>query len=423
MQAQNLTEYELVRTEMTCVKDCMTNYIGFVLGGSGLALFGVISLGMFTKNLLGLAYVSIFLSTLISLVLMILFYKFNSHNRFAGYCKLLNHERFEGGIDTPDVEYVSWELCLERLRRSDMDSELIGRLVKDIKVNDLEKKPLKALIKKYQGDRPEVDKRKCWEGMKKLVKAFCGRSSTSSWGFPPFVASIFFVLCYGFLILGIISVFRYVAGLERHSFESGALIGVTVCITAGQMFLWIMFCGRLQTLLSGSTTVDGFFWRFLPIRVAFLNKYNIIPKYEFAGERLGEEVGVDAGATPDTPFDVGSAGIVILLWVIGAAAIVFGVFEFINAVRGIYASAMYGAIIEMIVAAMLVFLGIACIIIANRGYGRRLRAAVGIISLLIGLALITIVMLSGYEFSKILFVSFSLYVIGSGLLMFMTSRG
>ena len=290
MQAQNIREYELVRAEMTSVKDCMTNYIGFVLGGSGVALFGVISLGTFTTNLLGLSYVSLFISILISLVLMILFYKFNSHNRFAGYCKLLNHERFDEGQILDDVEYVSWELCLERLRQADIDKDLIFKIIdiQGFRVNELNVQDLQWIIRQFGGNNPRVDRGKCWKGMGKLFMAFWGRARTNSWAFPPFVASIFFVLCIGYLILGLYSVYRYIVQSGVHGQESWILLAISSAIVIGQAILWIKFCGRLHVLLEGSTTVSGFFWRFLPIRAAFLNKYNIIPKYEFAQERLLE---------------------------------------------------------------------------------------------------------------------------------------
>jgi len=37
MQSENVKEYELIRDEMSTVKDCITRHIGFVLGGSGVA--------------------------------------------------------------------------------------------------------------------------------------------------------------------------------------------------------------------------------------------------------------------------------------------------------------------------------------------------------------------------------------------------
>ena len=92
MQSQNLSEYILVRKELQEVKNCITQYMGFVLGGSSLSFIGVWFSRRNGEDFLAPAYISLSLSIIVVLVLVILFYKFNSHNRFAGYRKLLIQE-------------------------------------------------------------------------------------------------------------------------------------------------------------------------------------------------------------------------------------------------------------------------------------------------------------------------------------------
>ena len=89
MQYQNKIEYELVREELLKLKECITSYMGFVIGGSGVAFFGIAAVSKNPGSHEILGFSCILLSVIVSLVLYILFYKFNSHNRFAGYCKLL----------------------------------------------------------------------------------------------------------------------------------------------------------------------------------------------------------------------------------------------------------------------------------------------------------------------------------------------
>ena len=40
MQKQNLSEYDFVRRELAALRNCITTYMGFVMGGSGVVYFG-----------------------------------------------------------------------------------------------------------------------------------------------------------------------------------------------------------------------------------------------------------------------------------------------------------------------------------------------------------------------------------------------
>ena len=79
MQKQNIREYELMRNELISIKTCITSYMRYVLGGSGAVLFGMSAIKT-TNNPFFLSYAPAGASVILLLVLLVLFYKFNSHN-------------------------------------------------------------------------------------------------------------------------------------------------------------------------------------------------------------------------------------------------------------------------------------------------------------------------------------------------------
>ncbi len=123
MQDLTVKEYELVREEMHAVKACITTYTGYVLGGSGAAIIGLGTLYQLAdaNSVSALLLVSggcLAISLVPPLVYLVLLYKFNSHNRFAAYCKLLGHEKPISSDDWHHV--VSWEYCMAQLRACEL---------------------------------------------------------------------------------------------------------------------------------------------------------------------------------------------------------------------------------------------------------------------------------------------------------------
>ena len=291
MKSENVKEYELVRQEMITVKECMTKYIGFVLGGSGVAAYIIVgAVGQSAAKMFETAFICLVLSIIMTFVMLILCYKFFSHNRFAGYCKLLNHETYETTSDVLDRSFFAWEICVERLRASDMDPEVLLKLVRDVKLDDINMTKLDFVLAKYVGRNPDKDRYKFWKGLRILLLAIIGKIGTRSWGFPPMVVSLFFFIVFGFLLGGLYSV------KEIHNMPNTILLDrniiyvLAAAVLLGQLLLWWRFIGKLYSLMEGSATVDGFFVRFLPVRASFLNKYDIIPGYFYVNERLTEEM-------------------------------------------------------------------------------------------------------------------------------------
>jgi len=77
------------------------------------------------------------------------------------------------------------------------------------------------------------------------------------------------------------------------------ILGTLKIIILAQIFLWSRFIGKLSGLMIGSATVDGYFWRFMLVRTLFLNRYDIVPEFLYADERLEEaieELGTEKGS-------------------------------------------------------------------------------------------------------------------------------
>lgn len=290
MQSQNVREYELVRQDMVEIKECITKYMGFVLGGSGAAIFGLSALKFSTQECFALAYASSFLTVSITLVLFLLFYKFTSHNRFAGYCKLLNHERYRKNNNCSFPQLLTWEMCMDRLRASDLISaqESVEKF-EDIDISEIDgqnKKRLFHLLEKLSGKEASVDKNKHTKGFKLLLKTFRGKSSSSSWGYPPFVVTLFFLLCLGFLSTGIFGTILSIFDGKILALSKLTLCVIMIIILICQYIAWRFFCGKLYSLMEGSNTVDAFYLRFIPIRTEILNELEIIPHYLYLKRHL-----------------------------------------------------------------------------------------------------------------------------------------
>lgn len=196
-------EYQILREELISLKNCITNYVGFVIGGSGLGLLGI-SLSVGTSVNQNLLLISTFtLSLIISIVMLVIMYKFTSHNRMAGYCKLLSHEQVIPSENSKhDPEYVlqsytnsfSWEICLDRLRESDLNPSNLINLLKELQYSGCEHERMKERIEYFTGPTPKSDEKKFQKGVLLFVKTLSGNLKTSSWSFPSPVLVIIFIL-------------------------------------------------------------------------------------------------------------------------------------------------------------------------------------------------------------------------------------
>ena len=188
MQEQNISEYKLIREELSSIKRCMTDYLGFILGGSGFAVFG---LGFIVNpdgsGRITAMYASLALSLVLVFVLLVLMYKFNSHNRIAGYALLLNQERWK----TPAVwprDLMLWEVCVEILREIDLKDDLLSKINKVLTEDEKKLNPIRSL------DLRAREPGQNFKGLKLLRQTLSGTQQTASWGFPIAVVRVFMAL-------------------------------------------------------------------------------------------------------------------------------------------------------------------------------------------------------------------------------------
>ncbi len=280
MQSENVEEYKLVRAEMITVKDCITKYIGFVLGGSSAAVYGIALMGKNSDNQLLMMPVCFAISIIIHFVLLVLFYKFHSHNRFAGYCKLLNHERYNPPLpqSTKEFSFFAWEVSVDKLRYWDTHQELLNEK-KDIKITNMDIEKLKSFLKQMHENRRE----NFVKGFGILWSAILGKGEFRSWAFPPLVVAMFFILSFGFFITGCIFFIKLIPSISIAN-----LIIILLAFGGAQGWLWYRYLGKLHALMEGSTTIDAFFWKFMPVRASFLNSHDITPEY--LATEIDEEV-------------------------------------------------------------------------------------------------------------------------------------
>jgi hypothetical protein len=269
MQRPNVEEYRLLREELQSLKNCMTTYVGFSLVGTGASIVGLTVFALEKPNYQGLTIASITLAMIITMVLGILFYKFHSHNRYAGYCKLLAQEKYVLKNDQESLHL--WEPCVSRLRQSDANSEALKAHARDVLDKNLIKgirqnnNWVKERIEDVSGPQPAADHRKTVAGFCLFVQEFVlGRGDWFSWEFPVNIVAVFFTILLIFL-----ASFGYCATVAHRYAGAQPPTQWYILNTAALVFLclsWAKYFRRLYALMKGSYTVDAFCWKFMIIR-------------------------------------------------------------------------------------------------------------------------------------------------------------
>lgn len=312
MEKANLKEYELVREETEFIRDCITTYMGYAISGSGAALFGLAALRVFgTENRIITSYVSFTIALLLSMVLGVLIYKFNSHNRYVGYARVITDERYDFSSKAPptyDGAHVAWEICMDRLRMINNYPARFNILARAVSIhwqapNDAAG-ALDWMLKSYIGGpgAPQIDEERTIRGFRQLGLAILGRSRTNSWAFPPHVVAIFLTLVLIYFLIGAYCTFGVLLDgtnapelkavnpeLGSASYRFAVLYFFAIGIFVVLIYLWRAFCRRLCLLMEGSTTVDSFSFRFMITRAEFLNSFSITPSYPSMERLMIEE--------------------------------------------------------------------------------------------------------------------------------------
>lgn len=273
MQPQNLEEYKGLRTELTTLKECITTYVGFIAAGAAVSFWGLADkMTEPEENRLGMALAAVLLAIASTFVLLLLSYKFTSHNRYAGYSKLLTHERYH----LPHLDsVVCWEVCLDRLRDCDRDNANVVGYCDQIGAG-IGVPNLRERFRELSGPSPRANRSPFRNGVGLL--AGLSTEHSGSWHFPIYVARIIGAIDAILLILAasLVMAGPTTAGWAIAGLASGA------ALLAG---LWCVFVRHLYRLMLGSETVDAYCWKFVPIRHRFLSALaeNAPPGYRLIG--------------------------------------------------------------------------------------------------------------------------------------------
>lgn len=292
MQYQNVKEYQIIREEMSKLKDCITTYMGFTLGGTGLVFAGFAATSIEGYPPI---FASLLLSLVVSLVLTIIYYKFNSHNRYAGYCKILNQERFDsksGNVNASSIrDFMAWEICMDQLRYSDIKKAHLLKMCRGIYHMNIKGKTLRKTIRRFSGKTPTIDKCKFFKGLWLIIKSFFRSGKSRSWQFPLYITLIFGIIVITFIILAAHFCVLMYRGDPKNIFWNSYLFFIFISLPVlFQVILWIKYIGKLHMLMQGSATVDAYCWKFLPIRYKFIQEideniiYNITSMREHEAE-------------------------------------------------------------------------------------------------------------------------------------------
>ena len=273
MQKQNVEEYAGLRSELGALKSCITTYVGFVAAGSATAFWGLA--GKFTSaeaERTAMALAAVLLAVVSTFVLLLLSYKFSSHNRYAGYSKLLTHERF--GETRIDVPIVCWEICVDRVRESDRDHAAVLRYCEAAGRAIAGATNLRAEVERVSGPAPVANRRAAWRGLAILLGI--SREHSASWHFPVYVGRIFAAINGLFLMFALL--------LIRSRLETLDWTLATIVSCVGLLILlWIGFAIDMCRLMVGSETVEAYCWKFVPIRCQFLVDLDPHLKYQLVG--------------------------------------------------------------------------------------------------------------------------------------------
>lgn len=284
MQAQNVEEYKAIRDELARVRSCITSYVSFVVLGSGPAFAFLAGKTSDKPSDVAMGFAAILLAILSTLVLFLLSYKFTSHNRYAGYSKLLTHERFSSK-DLENEDIFFWEICIDKLRATDSNKTrwkaFLSYCAKNRKC--IPQIPnLRLLVKRFSGPHPTKDKCAWIRGWWLLLS--WSRENSGSWKLPLYIARIFGTLVIAYVVFAIIFLLRSVRHRNFGS-EHYALLSLFPVLLA----LWMVFVTKLFRQVRGSEKVEAFCRKFTPFRVMLLRELDKTVKYSLMGASISQK--------------------------------------------------------------------------------------------------------------------------------------
>ncbi len=323
-------EYDRLKKESSEIRLYITRLIGFIITIAGLSSYFIESIMKSNNDDPLREMLVVFISMLvITYLFVIIWYKFKSHNRFNGYIQLLMQEvdficlnkltekeknnksyianykklvnRSKKTRELINKNNLStWEFVMSRLNSS-------GKLKKN--KNDKEKEKVAKSLKKakyvfqlpddyehsFICDCENLDIKFSNElafdqyGKRKSFKEYTNKDKidkryvVNGWFYPKIITWIAFITIILFYLIFLFihfSNYNDFASWENLS-DFNYWIPVIILFGASFIFLyWIYyFILKIDDIISGAFSIEGYCWRFFIFRVQLLNSKGIIPIY------------------------------------------------------------------------------------------------------------------------------------------------
>jgi hypothetical protein len=286
----------------------LTTHLSFAIGGSGILYLAINSFEKSGQNELTIGLICAFSSAIISSFFYLALYKYNSMNRYAGYCKLINLEIEFNPINsnTTDLKHtdfpkniITWELCVAKFAnskdRAEFDIYYWTNILK-FKAPGLEISEIEETFHDYKLLNPRKDYHSVRKGVKTFFKGINRNSHSESWKYPLYSSYIYYVLIVFFIVLSSISLGKYINS-STISFAPGwtfppvEVFLITFLLLVTSKVLYKSF-SDLHKLMDGSRTVAAYCWKLFPYRIRVLNKFNIEPTYYRTTKKDANEIKV-----------------------------------------------------------------------------------------------------------------------------------
>jgi len=296
----SIKEFELLKIDIGEIKKQINVYFGFIIGTNGLFISLAFILYQNEKNdsLVNIYFVMSLAIINLMLLYNIIRYKFSSHNKMAGYLRLLSLEcnyhqdkrHKHISIENNSNDLYCWEYIMFRndslTYYKDFPKKKILKLNFDFEPNN--KKQAKKYKLSYEKVRLQFlekivfDNKSNYSFLRDFYKIIMicrlflfndkyHKYRLTSW---KFIENIFnsFLVIYCVLIAG--SIFLLFKSCFLHTTDYIFLIIVMTSLP----FLYYFFF-NVKQLLRHNKSSDFYFWSLLPFRVEYLNKYGIKPIY------------------------------------------------------------------------------------------------------------------------------------------------
>lgn len=297
MNKRNLKEYQTIKQEINEIKSCITRYVAILFGESGLSFF--LTIYIKEKDVSGNSFpLILFLLFSIGLTLSIfyvLIYKFKSHNRYAGYIKLINQE-VQHAYDEEEQRrdpIIAWELVMSKFVNSPDTKEYPYERVGKMSFQGIEETDLRDKWDKLHSSNKKADRKASLKGLTLIInqilpinlkKIFFREmfERPKGWSYPVSIANVVYVFVLFFVGLG-----TYILTNSKCTFDANESLIMSLFIVPILIMLYRSF-GDIHKLVYGSKTIESYCWLFLFPRVEILNKFDYRPIYiqTFSGRMI-----------------------------------------------------------------------------------------------------------------------------------------